>query len=347
MTQTVYSLGELARILEAELVGDGDCPITGLATLGKAESGTISFLAQAAYADQLADSQASAVIVNDKYRDQLPGNGLIMANPYLGFATLSRLFDNKPQAPAGIHPTALVDDTVELGANVSVGPKAVVAAHAVLGDNVVIGAGSFVGEHSMLGADCEIAANVTINHGVVIGKRVLIHSATVIGADGFGFANNQGRWEKIAQLGGVQIGDDVEIGACTSIDRGALEDTIIADGVKIDNQVMIAHNVQIGEHSAIAGCVGISGSAVIGKHCTLAGGVGLVGHITLTDNVHVTGMTMVTKSIDQAGSYSSGTAMMPTGLWKKNSVRMRQMDDIVKRLRTAEKQLEQLSQDQG
>ena len=336
-----YNLAELANILDAELVGDGDCVIDGLANLGQAQTGQISFLAQASYADQLAGTQASAVIVTDDYRDQVNTHALIMANPYLGFAILTRLFDNHPQLPAGIHPTAVVDESVTLGANVAIGPKAVISANVVLGDNVSVGAGSFIGENTRIGSDARIAANVTINHGVVIGQRFIVHSATVIGADGFGFANNQGRWEKIAQLGGVQIGDDVEVGACTSIDRGALDDTVIGDGVKIDNQVMVAHNVKIGDHTAIAGCVGISGSAVIGKHCTLAGGVGLVGHITLTDQVHVTGMTMVTKSIDQPGSYSSGTAMMPTGVWKKNSVRMRQLDGIVKRLQTLEKKLEQ------
>ena len=335
-----YSLAELADILNAELVGDGDCVIHGLANLGQAKTGQISFLAQASYAPQLADTGASAVIITEAYRDQLNTNALIMDNPYLGFAVLTRVFDNHPQLPAGIHPTAVVDESAQLGANVSIGPKAVVSAHVVLADNVSIGAGCFIGEHTRIGADGSIAANVTINHGVIIGDRAIIHSATVIGADGFGFANHQGRWEKIAQLGGVKIGDDVEIGACTSVDRGALDDTVIGNGVKIDNQVMVAHNVKVGDHTAIAGCVGISGSAIIGKHCTLAGGVGLVGHITLTDNVHVTGMTMVTKSIDQAGSYSSGTAMMPTGVWKKNSVRMRQLDSLVKRIKSLEKQLE-------
>lgn len=336
-----YSLGELAAYLGADLKGDPQCKIDGIAGLPEARPGQISFLSDPAYESQLNETQASAVIVTPTHADQLE-NAIISSNPYLGFAKVSQLFDNRPRPKPGIHERAAVAAGASVDSSASVGANAVIEDKAVIAEQVEIGAGCFVGEGTVIGKGSCIEANATIYHGVTIGEDVVIHGGAVIGADGFGFANEQGRWEKIAQLGGVIIGNNVEIGASSTIDRGALADTVIEDGVKIDNQVMVAHNVKIGAHTAIAGCVGISGSAEIGSYCTLAGGVGLVGHIKLTDNVHVTGMTMVTKSIDQPGSYSSGTAMMPTGLWKKNSVRMRQLDELAKRVRELEKQIKEL-----
>jgi UDP-3-O-[3-hydroxymyristoyl] glucosamine N-acyltransferase len=201
----------------------------------------------------------------------------------------------------------------------------------------MIGAGTVIGDQCVIGEDTQIAANVSIYSNVVIGKRNVIHSSAVIGADGFGFANEKRVWVKIAQLGGVQIGDDVEIGACVTIDRGALNDTIIEEGVKLDNQIQVAHNVKIGAHTAIAGCTGIAGSTTIGRYCTIAGGVGFVGHINIADNVHITGMTMVTKSISEPGVYSSGMSVMPDAQWKKSVARFRRLDDMAKRVSALEK----------
>jgi UDP-3-O-[3-hydroxymyristoyl] glucosamine N-acyltransferase len=214
-----------------------------------------------------------------------------------------------------------------------------------------IAAGVTVGAHCFIGARCEIgeggwlAPRVTLYHDVRIGKRVVIQSGAVLGGEGFGFANEKGVWQKIAQIGGVLVGDDVEIGVNTAIDRGALADTVLGNGVKLDNQIQIAHNVQIGDHTAMAACVGISGSTKIGKHCMLAGGVGLVGHIEICDNVFITGMTMVTHSITEKGSYSSGTAMQPAAEWRKSAARIRQLDDIARRLRQLEKRVGEVTPD--
>ena len=208
-----------------------------------------------------------------------------------------------------------------------------------------IGAHCVIGARSEIGEGGWLAPRVTLYHDVKIGKRVVIQSGAVLGGEGFGFANDKGVWQKIAQIGGVVLGDDVEVGANTTIDRGALADTIIGNGVKLDNQIMIAHNVQIGDHTAMAGCAGISGSTKIGKHCMIAGGVGMVGHIEVCDNVFVTGMTMVTRSITEPGAYSSGTAMQTAADWKKSAARIRQLDDMAKRLRELEKRLAAVTPD--
>ena len=236
-----------------------------------------------------------------------------------------------------MHPSAVVDPAATLGERVEVGPNAVIGAGVTLGDDVIIGPGCVVGADTTIGAGSRLHANVTVCHGVVIGARAILHSGCVIGGDGFGFAHDGARWHKIAQLGGVVLGDDVEVGSCSSIDRGALGDTLIGNDVKIDSQVQIAHNVQIGDHSALAGCVGIAGSTKVGKHCMLGGGVGLSGHLTLCDGVQVTGMSLVTNSISEPGVYSSGTGAMKNAQWRKNAVRFKQLDDIAKRLVRLEK----------
>ena len=345
--KSTYSLAELAEYLDAELNGEANCQVSGLASLTDAGESDISFLSDPKYSTALQTTRAGAVIVTADQADNVPGNALVSANPYLGFAKLSRLFDNRPVVPQGIHPSAHVADEAIVADSACVGPNVVIQAGAVIGERVEIGAGCFVGAGTQIGDGSILAANVTIYHGVVIGARAVVHSAAVIGADGFGFANHQGRWEKIAQLGGVKIGDDVEIGANTTIDRGALQDTVIGDGVKIDNLVMVAHNVQIGSHTAIAACVGISGSTEIGRNCMIAGGVGLAGHLTVCDGVFITGMTLVSGSITEPGSYSSGTSMMPTPQWRKSSVRFKQLDDLARQVKQLEKEIKQLrNQDQ-
>jgi len=337
-----YTLAELASYLNATLDGDGDCKVSGLASLADATITDISFLSDSKYVAELAGCQAAAVVVSAEHADKVQGNVLVSDNPYLGFAKISCLFDDRPILPAGIDPSAKVAKGIRIAASTAIGPHAVVETGAVIASGVEIGAGCFIGADVHIGRDSKLAANVTVYHGVRIGARAIIHAGAVIGADGFGFANDQGQWRKITQLGSVTIADDVEIGANTTIDRGALKDTVIGEGVKIDNQVMVAHNVRIGKHTAIAACVGISGSTEIGSHCMIAGGVGFAGHLKITDRVFITAMSFVTKSITQPGSYSSGSAMMPTPQWKKNSVRVKQLDALVKQVRKLEKEITKL-----
>nr|WP_276583764.1 UDP-3-O-(3-hydroxymyristoyl)glucosamine N-acyltransferase [Pseudomonas sp. RIT-PI-AD] len=339
MSAMVFTLGQLAERLGGRLQGDAEVRIEGLATLQEAGPGHLSFLANPQYRKFLADTRAAAVLLTAADAEGFHGSALVVDNPYLAYAELSHLFDAKPQARPGIHPTALIAADAQVDASASVGAYAVIEAGARIGAGVTIGAHCVVGARSQIGEGGWLAPRVTLYHDVTIGARVVIQSGAVIGGEGFGFANEKGVWQKIAQIGGVLIGDDVEIGANTTIDRGALADTVIGNGVKLDNQIMIAHNVQIGDHTAMAACVGISGSAKIGRHCMLAGGVGLVGHIELCDHVFVTGMTMVTRSISEPGAYSSGTAMQPAAEWRKSAARIRQLDDMAKRLQHLEKRL--------
>lgn len=339
MTGFTYSLKELADQVDAQIQGDEHVVINGLSTLQDAQANQISFLANPQYRKQLAETQAGAVLLTEKDAKSYRGNCLIVADPYLAFARISHLFDPKPKAQPGIHPSAHIDDSAQIDATACIGPGVVIEADVQISANVVIGAHCFIGARSRIGADSWLAPRVTLYHDVKAGARLVIQSGAVIGAEGFGFAKHEGAWQKIAQIGGVTLGDDVEIGANTCIDRGAVKDTVLGNGVKIDNQIQIAHNVEVGEHTAMAACVGISGSTKIGKHCMLAGGVGLVGHIELCDNVFVTGMTMVTHSITEPGAYSSGTAMQPTAEWKKNAVRFRQLDELSKKVRRLERLL--------
>jgi len=339
MTATM-KLGQLAEFLGATLQGPAELEITGLATLQEAGPGQLSFLANPQYRKYLVDTQAAAVLLRAADADGFSGNALIVPDPYLAYARISHLFDPKPKAVAGIHPSAVVAVDAQVDASASVGAFVVIESGAVIGANVTLGAHCFIGARSVVGEGGWLAPRVTLYHDVRIGKRVVIQSGAVLGGEGFGFANEKGVWQKIAQIGGVSIGDDVEIGVNTAIDRGALADTRIGDGVKLDNQIQIAHNVQVGDHTAMAACVGISGSTKIGKHCTIAGGVGMVGHIDVCDNVFVSGMTMVTRSITEPGGYSSGTAMQTLGDWRKSAARIRQLDDMAKRLQQVEKRVD-------
>ncbi|QXH57769.1 UDP-3-O-(3-hydroxymyristoyl)glucosamine N-acyltransferase [Pseudomonas maumuensis] len=339
MTVTM-TLGQLAEALGAELKGPEALEITGLATLQEAVSGQLSFLANKQYRKFLDDSTASAVLLKAEDAEGFVGNALIVADPYLAYARISHLFDPKPKAVAGIHPSAVVAEDAQVDASASIGPFAVIESGARIGANVTVGAHCFIGTRCVIGEGGWLAPRVTLYHDVTIGKRVVIQSGAVIGGEGFGFANEKGIWRKIAQIGGVTLGDDVEIGVNTAVDRGALSDTCIGDGVKLDNQIQIAHNVQVGDHTAMAACVGISGSTRIGKHCMIAGGVGMVGHIDVCDNVFVSGMTMVTRSITEPGGYSSGTAMQPLAEWRKSAARIRQLDEMSKRLQQLEKRVD-------
>lgn len=333
----MYSLGELADRLGLTFTGDGLKKITGLASLRGAGPGDLSFFTGKKYAAQLATTRAAAVILPADFVDQCPVDYLVCATPYLALARVSSLFDQTPAGGPGVHASAVVAAQAQLHESVSVGPHAVVEAGAVLGANVVLGAGVYVGHDSHIGAGSRIYPNAVIYHRVTLGENCVIHSQVSLGADGFGFAPGPQGWEKVSQLGGLNIGHGVEIGAGTTVDRGTLDDTIIEDGVIIDNQVQIAHNCRIGKNTAIAGCVGLAGGTNIGAGCTLAGGVGVVGHVDICDNVHVTGMTMVTHSISQPGSYSSGTRMSNTRDWKRSAVRFSQLESMQRRLAALER----------
>jgi UDP-3-O-[3-hydroxymyristoyl] glucosamine N-acyltransferase len=338
MANIAISLTDIAEKIGAELVAsNGQAIISGIGTLESANATEVSFLANPSYQKQLVDTQAAAVIIHPDMVNDCPVAALVMTNPYMGFAKLSQLFDNLPKQAVGIHPSAIIADSAELAGDVSIAANVVIGEFVTLGSGTRIGPGCVINDHSIIGDNTLLHANVVMYHDVIIGNNCIVHAGCVIGADGFGFAPNAGSWVKIAQLGGVRIGNNVEIGANTTIDRGALGNTVIGNGVKMDDQIMIAHNVVIGDDCAIAGTVGIAGSSKLGKRCTLAGGVGIAGHLELTDDVHVTGMTMITKSVTEAGAYSSGTAMMPLKEWRKSATRFRQLDDMARRLKKLEK----------
>jgi len=333
----VFKLGELAKRIGGEVHGDKDCEIENVGTLEHAKPGDISFLANPHYRKQLARTGASAVIIGRADLDSCPVNALVVDNPYAAFARVAAILHPAPPGKSGIHPTAVVGDGCTIHDAAWVGPLAVIEDGVQLGARVSVGPGCVIGAGSILGEDARLVARVTLWQGVAIGKRALVHPGVVIGSDGFGLANEDGVWLKVPQLGGVRIGDDVEIGANTTIDRGALEDTVLEDGVKLDNQIQVAHNVRIGAHTAIAGCVGIAGSAKIGKRCTIGGGAGILGHLEIADDVHITAMSLVTKSLREAGVYSSGTPLEPNPQWRKNVARFRQLDSIARRLSALER----------
>lgn len=330
-------LAELADRLEAELRGDGDLIITGVSTLKEAGSGEIAFLANESYRKQLSDTSASAVILRPQDAEHITSSALVTDNPYLVFAKVTQLFNNRPLVAEGIHASAVVAASADIANDCRIGAHAVIGEHAVIGPGCEIGAGTVISDHCVLGEQCHLNANVTLYHDVVMGDRVRVHSGTVIGADGFGFAPDKGRWEKIVQLGGVRIGNDVEIGANTCIDRGALGDTIIGNNVILDNFVQIAHNVELGDGTAAAAQAGVAGSTTLGKHCTLAGNAGVAGHLVLCDGVFVAPKTVISKSISEPGGYATGTAQMPLNEWRKSATRFRQLDSLARRVQQLEK----------
>ncbi len=328
----MISLGELAKILELEFTGDSEAVITGLAPLGNASVGQLSFLASRKHLAQLEGTRAQAVILNGEFSEQCPVDCLIASDPYLAFACATQIFDNSPKSIAGIHPAAIVSGDSEVHASASIGPYAVIESGVSIGAQASIGASTFIGQDSRIGAGTRIYPNVSVYHDVHVGEHCVIHSQTELGSDGFGFAPGPEGWVKICQLGGVRIGDRVEIGGGATIDRGALEHTTIADGAILDNQVHIAHNCSIGKNTAIAACCAVAGSTKIGANCTFGGMVGVAGHIEICDDAHFTGKTMVTRSVTQPGSYSSGTPVAPSKEWRKNAVRFSQLDALHRRV---------------
>jgi UDP-3-O-[3-hydroxymyristoyl] glucosamine N-acyltransferase len=336
----LFSLGDIAGHLGGELIGDPSLSITRLGPLEGATPSTISFLSNPRYQSQLAQSQAGCVIVAPASRDAAVARGaaLVVDDPYLAFARLTQWWAQRTRmpAPAGVHASAVIDPSATLGDGVSVGPLAVIEAGATIGDGAVVGAHCVIGAGACIGEGTRLAPRVVVGFGCRIGARGIVHSGVVIGADGFGFAPSQGRWEKIEQLGNVRIGDDVEIGANTCIDRGALDDTVIEDGVKLDNLIQIGHNVRVGAHTAMAGCVGVAGSATIGAHCQIGGGAIVLGHLTLADRVIVSAASVVTRSIRQPGHYSGVFPIDDNAAWEKNAATLRQLHALRERVRALE-----------
>ena len=322
-----YSLGELAVRFGLELRGDPALRVAHVATLSHAGPGSVSFLANSRLRRHLAASQAGAVVVAPADANACPGAALIAPNPHLAFARIATLLHPERAAPPGIHPSAVVSAAAQVAASAAVGPFCVIEANALIGERVQLGAGCTVEDGAQIGADTRLMARVTLYPRVHIGERCLLHTGAVIGADGFGFAAAAGTWVKVPQVGSVRVGDDVEIGANTTVDRGAIEDTVIENGVKLDNQIQVGHNVVIGEHTAIAACTGISGSTTLGKRCMIGGMVGFAGHLTIADDVAVTGCSLVSASIRHAGSYSSGMPTVETRAWRRMVAHLRRFGE--------------------
>lgn len=339
MSRIAFSLKELAQRVGADLQGSGTVEITHADTIQEGGEGAICFLANSKYRHHLPGTRASAVILQRTDAAACPTNALISDNPYLTYARVASLLYPSPQVSGGVHPSAVIDETAVIHPQGWVGPCVVIGAGVEIGAGSHIGPGCVVEAGCRIGENVRLVANVTLCHGTLIGNRVLIHPGAVIGSDGFGNANDQGVWHKVPQIGIARIGDDVEIGANTTIDRGSLCDTVIARGVRLDNQIQIAHNVQVGEHTAMAGCSGVAGSTTIGSHCTVGGGVGISGHLEIGDNVHFSGQTLVTRSFKEPGYYSGNLPAVPNGEWRKTIARVRRLEGIVQRLNALEKQV--------
>ncbi len=334
-------LGDLAAALSGTLIGSPDLLVTRIAPLETADASSISFLANARYTPLLTSSLAACVIVAEAQREAAAARGacIVCADPYLAFARLTQWWAARLRRPpsAGVHPSAVVEPGAFLHASASVGALAYIGAGARIEAHAVLGAQAHVGADAVIGAATRLAPGVVFGEGCRIGARGIVHGGVVVGADGFGFAPAQGRWEKIEQLGAVQIGDDVEIGANSCIDRGALDDTVLEDGVKLDNLVQIGHNVRVGAHSAFAGCVGVAGSARIGRHCTAGGGAIILGHLEIVDHVHISAATVVTRSIHKPGQYSGLFPFDDNASWEKNAATLRNLHAMRERLRALEK----------
>lgn len=339
---SAVSAGALARSIGAIVRGDEGRRIAGLAPLDSAGPTDVAYVAETKYRRQLDQTRAGAVILCPEDAKLFSGTALIMDNPRLGFTRAAALLRPERRPEPGVHATAIVAGDVQIPKTAVIGPLAIIEAGAVIGEGVEIGPGCYVGPEVAIGIGTRLIANVTVLTRCVIGERCIVHPGAVIGSDGFGYARDGAAWIKTPQLGRVVIGNWVEIGANTSIDRGALDDTIIEDGVKLDNQIQVGHNVRIGEHSAVAGCVGIAGSAQIGKRCLIGGGAGIGGHLVIADDVTVMGKSAITRSITRSGVYSSTMGAQPALEWRKNAARFRQLDQLVRRLIRIEEQIKQV-----
>ena len=325
--QGSVSLGELAVRFGLTLQGDPNITVHRVATLSQAGAGALAFLANPHYKRQLQSTLASAVIVTPKDAEGCRVAALIDPNPYLAYAKICTFLHPDPPLAVGVHPSAVVSSDASVAPSASIGPLSVVEAGVVIGERVLVGPGCVVQRGARIGADTRLVAQVAVYHEVSIGQRCIFHAGAVIGADGFGFAPDRGSWVKVPQVGSVRIGDDVEVGASTTIDRGAIDDTVVENGVKLDNQIQVGHNVVIGAHTAIAACTGISGSTTIGQRCMIAGMVGFAGHLTIADDVVVTGCSLVSASIKEAGSYSSGMPTVESRRWRRMVAHLRRLAD--------------------
>jgi UDP-3-O-[3-hydroxymyristoyl] glucosamine N-acyltransferase len=331
------TLGELAVRFGCELRGEPATEVDSVATLGNAHPGAITFFANPRLKDQLLATRATAVVLDAQSASQCPTACLIAENPHATFARIAAVLYPRPQFPAGIHPRAVVSPGAQID------PSAHVAAFALIENGAQIGPRAVVGPHCVIDEDAQIAedvwlvARVTLCRGVQVGARSIIQPGAVIGGDGFGFAKDRSGWIKVPQVGTVRIGVDVEIGANTTIDRGAIEDTVIEDGVKLDNQIQIGHNVHVGAHTAMAACVGVSGSVVIGKRCMIGGAVGIVGHLSICDDVAVTGLTMISHSITKPGVYSGGIPAEDARTWRKIVARLKRIEALARRVSALER----------
>ncbi len=334
------TLGELAAKVGGEVYGDAGCQVTTVASLQSARPGQISFLSNPRYKRYLATTAASAVILAREHVADCPVNALVVTNPYAAYARIAALLTPRRPAKRGVHQSAVVSGASRIHESAWIGPHSVVEEGARIGPGVSIGPGCYIGKDASIEEGGRLVGHVTICQGTEIGRNALIHPGVVVGSDGFGIANEDGVWVKVPQLGRVRIGNDVEVGANTTIDRGSLEDTVIEDGVKLDNQIQVAHNVCIGANTAIAGCVGIAGSAKIGSGCTIGGGAGILGHLEIVDDVHITAMSLVTRSITKPGIYSSGTPLQENRAWRRNFARFRQLDEMARGIKQLEKKLD-------
>jgi len=340
-----YTLSQLAQNLDVTIKGDANCLIEGVCTIQDAKPGCLAFLMNPLYKKYLSTTKASAVIVLEDDSKECNTNALICQNPYYIYTQMAAFFDDRPKPPAGVHPSAVIGLDCQIDPTASIGANCVINDNVCIDANAIIAPGCVIGEFSEIGENSRLDANVTLYHKIRIGKHVVIASGTVIGSDGFGIARHKGAWHKVPQLGRVIIEDYVEIGSNCSIDRGAIDDTVIEQGVKFDNLIQVGHNVRIGQNTAIAGCVGISGSTTIGKNCVVGGQSGFAGHITIADNVVVTGGTEVSKSIQEPGVYSSGLGGLVTNLERrKNTARFNRLETLYSRVKELEQALAEMTE---
>lgn len=342
MTQPMHSLADFVERFGGRVVGDAGTRIAQVATLERAREGEIAFLTNAKYRAQLDATAASAVIVGEGEAEATALPRIVCANPYAYFAKVSSLLNPAARPAPGIHASAAVGAGARIDPSAHIGANVVIGAGATVGAECVIMEGCSIGEHTSIGENARLYPGVVVYHDCVIGKNLIAHAGVVIGSDGFGMAWESGRWLKIPQIGRVVIGDDVEIGANTTIDRGALDDTVIEDDVKLDNQIQVAHNVRIGAHTAIAGCVGIAGSASIGRYCRIGGSAGILGHLQIADNVEIASFTLVGKSIREPGSYAGIFPFSKNEEWRKNAAQLRHLDELARKVRQLQQEIEEL-----
>jgi UDP-3-O-[3-hydroxymyristoyl] glucosamine N-acyltransferase len=338
-----YTLREIVDRFGGELVGDPQTRVSRVGTLENAGAGSIAFLANPRYLRQLSDTRATAVIVAPASREATNAARIVHDNPYLYFARVSALLRPARKARPGVHPSAVLAEDAAVDSSAEIGAHCSIASGVRVGAGTIVEAGTHLAAGVQIGRECRLHAGVTIYSDCTLGDRVVVHSGAVIGADGFGIAFDEDHWVKVPQIGGVRVGDDVEIGANTTIDRGAIDDTVIEEGVKLDNQIQIAHNVRIGAHTAIAACTGIAGSSQVGRYCRIGGAVGIAGHVSICDRVEISGHTSITKSIDQPGVYSGVYPFEPNRQWRRNAAQVRHLAEIARRVAALEQGLAELT----